>query len=87
MIAENIDIVWKILGITAVILLIVSWHKHNAVWGGLTLGAIAGSIIAIFFLLTGDRFDWYIIGKGAILGPLFGFTTETPGKVSDFFKS
>ena len=39
---------WKILGITSLLLLIIFWRSRNAVWGGLTIGAIIGIISALF---------------------------------------
>ena len=81
----NIDI-WKILGITTIILLIFFWRPRNAVWGGFTLGAIIGFIIAIFFVFRGLGFNWYIIGKGAISGTILGIFAELLGMVSNFIK-
>lgn len=83
---ENIDLIWKILGVITLILLVIYWGRRNAVWGGFTIGIIIGLIIAIFFLFEGSGFDWYIIGKGAISGALLGFAAELLGKVSDLIK-
>tara|TARA_Y100000310_G_scaffold265922_1_gene277186 strand:+ start:87 stop:353 length:267 start_codon:yes stop_codon:yes gene_type:complete len=78
--------IWTILGIISAVLLIIFFENRNAVWGGLTLGAIIGLIITLFFVFGGSGFDWSIIGKGMILGTLFGFVAELLGKTSDFIK-
>ena len=78
--------IWTILGIITAVLLIVFWKKQNAVWGGLTLGIIIGFIIALFFISKGNNFDWYIIGKSAVIGTLLGFSAELLGKVVDYIK-
>ena len=77
---------WTILGIITVVLLIVFWRKRNAVWGGLTIGIIIGFIVAIFYLFKESGFNWFIIGKGAILGAMAGFIAELLGKISNFIK-
>jgi len=78
--------IWIILGIVAIVLLIIYWRSRNAVWGGLTIGIIAGFIIAIFFIFKGNEFPWYIIGKVAVSGVMIGFAAELLGKLSDFIK-
>ena len=70
---------WKILGIIAIVLLIIFWRKRNAVWGGLILGIFTGLILAIFFFVGGNGFDWSIIGKIAVFGTILGFATEILG--------
>lgn len=79
--------IWKILGIVAFILLIVYFKKKNSVWGGLMIGFIIGTIIAVIFLVKGNGFDWRIIGKGAVLGTFIGFGADLLGKVSDKLKN
>jgi hypothetical protein len=74
------------LGIIAAILLIVFWGRRSAIWGGLTLGIVIGFIAAIVFAFRGSGFDWYIIGKVAIVGTLLGFIAELLGKVSEHFR-
>ncbi|MBI2463078.1 MAG: hypothetical protein HYV65_02480 [Candidatus Spechtbacteria bacterium] len=81
----NLDI-WKILGTITVVLVVVFWRKKNAVWGGLTIGAIVGLILATFFVFRGGGFNWYTIGKGAISGAILGFGAELLGTASDFIK-
>ena len=71
----NFD-VWTILTIITIILLMAFWQERNAIWGGLTLGIVIGVIIVIFFAFKGNEFDWYIIGKSAIVGTWLGFIAE-----------
>ena len=77
---------WIILGIVTIVLLIVFWRKRNAVWGSLTIGIIVGFIITIVSVFKGSSFDWYVIGKGAILGAIIGFIAELLGMVGDYIK-
>lgn len=77
---------WAIFGAVAVVLLIIFWRKRNAVWGGLTAGIIIGIIVALFYLFKGNKFDWIIIGKGAIVGIILGFIAELLGKASDIMR-
>lgn len=76
--------IWKILGIIAAVLLIIFRQGQNAVWGGLTIGAIISSIITIVYLLMEGKLNWSIIGKGAVLGTMVGFIAELLGIISDF---
>ncbi|MCK4454126.1 hypothetical protein KAU51_02150 [Candidatus Parcubacteria bacterium] len=78
--------IWTILGIITIVLLIIFWRKRNAVWGGLTIGIIIGFIFTVFYLFQGSGFDWFVIGKGAILGTILGFMAELLWKASDFIK-
>lgn len=78
--------IWIILGVLAFILLIVSWRKKSAIWGGFTIGIIMGFLVALFFAAKGNGFDWFIIPKGAIAGTMLGFIMEIIGKISDFLR-
>ena len=78
--------VWVILGIITLILLVIYWRKRNAVWGGFTIGIIIGLIVTIFYLFKGSGFNWFIIGKGAILGTMIGFVVELLREMSDFIR-
>lgn len=73
--------IWTILGIASIFLLIICFKKFgpNSIWGGLTLGIIIGFIIAIISAIKGAGFNWYIIGKVAIIGTLSGFGAELLG--------
>jgi len=74
--------IWIILGIISIILLVVYFRRgRNAVWGGLTAGAVIGLIIALF-----SGFNWYIVGKGAISGTMIGFAAELLGMLSDYLR-
>jgi len=75
--------IWVILCILAVISLVIFWRSRNAVWGGLTLGIIVGSMIAIFLFFQGYGFDWFIVGKSTILCVLIGVIAKLLGKISD----
>ena len=79
-------VVWKILGIIVIILLVVFGRKRNAVWGGFTIGIVIGFVVALFSVFRGDGFDWYIIGKIAVVGTVLGFVAELLGKISDYLK-
>jgi len=81
-----INITWIILGMISIALLLFSWKKRSAIWGGLFPGAIVGLIIAIYFVIKGRGFDWLIIGKGAIVGLLLGVCAEFLGKTADHLK-
>lgn len=78
--------IWTILGVITIVLLIIFRRKRNAVWGGLTIGAVIGVIIAIIYLFKGSGFNWSIVGKGAVLGTIAGFIAELLGIISDFIK-
>jgi len=79
-------------GIITIVLLIIYWRGlgpkfgPNAVWGGLAGGLIIGFIFTIFLYFQRSGFDWYIIGKAAILGTMLGFIAELLGKAPDFIK-
>jgi len=81
------NFLWPILGVLTIILLIIFWRKKNAVWGGFTLGIIIGLIIAILYLFKGRGFDWFIIGKSAMLGTIIGLVAELLGKASNIIKN
>ncbi|MFC1789495.1 hypothetical protein ACFLYY_00785 [Patescibacteria group bacterium] len=68
--------IWTILGVISVILLIIFWRSRNAVWGGFTIGAVIGLVVALF-----SGFAWYIVLRGAIIGILLGFGLELLKKV------
>lgn len=73
--------VWQILGILTPILLIIYWGGQNAVWGAFTAGVILSFLVMFFFVFKGEGFDWYIVGKGAVLGTMAGFVFELFGKI------
>mgnify|MGYP001569024868 CR=1 FL=1 len=78
---------WQILWYIAVVLAIIYFFKgRNAVWGGLTIGAIVGLIIAVTFVFRGQSFHWHIILRSIVVGTIAGFVAELLGKVSDLIK-
>ena len=79
----NIEI---ILGIIAIILLIAYSRSQNAIWGGLTIGAILGVIVVIYQVISGIGFHWLIILRCAMWGILIGFMAELLGKASDLIR-
>lgn len=70
--------IWVLLGIASVVLLAIYFkRKRNSLWGGLTIGAIIGFVIALF-----SGFNWFAVGKGAVVGTLAGFIAELLEKLS-----
>ena len=59
-----------ILAIIAGVLLILHWKGPNAVWGGATLGAIVGLIIALV------RGDWSLMTLSFAVGTFAGTASE-----------
>ncbi len=55
------------------------FRGKNAVWGGATLGAIIGVVIAI--LRPG--FDWATVGQSAVIGAFVGLIAEILGSIGD----
>lgn len=82
---ENFNI-WTIFAIISVISLLSFWWKHNAVWGGLTIGIIVGLIISLIMMFKGNGFDWLVVGKAAIVGTIAGLVAELLGKAGNFLK-
>lgn len=78
---------WNLLGIVSALLLLKYWSTRNAVWGGFTGGVMVGVIIAILTMIRGGELNWFIIGKGAIVGTLLGLVAELLGKLSDKMRS
>jgi hypothetical protein len=75
---------WTILSIVALIILFLFFLKGpNAVWGGATIGLIAGIVI----VFIGDGFNWFIIYKSIVIGILMGGIAELLGLISSKLKS
>jgi tetratricopeptide (TPR) repeat protein len=71
------SIIWTLLGVITIIPLIMYWDGGpNSVWGGLTLGAIIGAIVAFILYLSSGEFDLLIPLKGGIVGTLAGWGLE-----------
>ncbi|MDP3729687.1 MAG: hypothetical protein Q8R26_02985 [bacterium] len=81
------NLYWIVFSIIAGILLFLYWHTKNAVWGGLTIGLIIGLLFLFYSFFNGSVLNWYVVGKGAIIGTLVGFGAELLGKFSDFLKN
>jgi uncharacterized membrane protein len=74
---------WTFLGIASIVLLVIYFRRgQNAVWGGFTGGIIIGIVVA----LLSSGFNWFIVGKGAVLGTLIGFIAELLGVLSDYLR-
>jgi hypothetical protein len=78
--------IWEILSIISAIGIIIFWRSKNAVWGGLTIGAVIGVIVALIYLFMGDGFIWKIVGKGIVIGTIFGIISQVLGSISDRLK-
>jgi hypothetical protein len=65
-----------ILAIIAGIILVLHWKGPNAVWGGATLGAIVGLIVA----LVSD--DWSMLALIFAIGTFVGAIFEWLGKLA-----
>jgi ElaB/YqjD/DUF883 family membrane-anchored ribosome-binding protein len=55
------------------------FRGQNAVWGGATIGAIIGVVIAIFR----PGFDWETVGQSAVIGAFIGLLAEILGAIGD----
>ena len=63
---------WNLLGIVAIVGLVI-FYKKGAAWGGLTLGAIVGCSIALYYMIKGDvAFNTLYVKHAAIVGALAG---------------
>jgi len=63
--------------VAAAVLLVAHWRGRNAVWGGATLGAVAG---VLWWLIGGT--PWLLILKVGAIGALCGFLAELVGIAS-----
>jgi len=73
---------WIILTVIAAISLVIYWRGPNSVWGGITFGFIGGLIVAVVSAFLGNGFHWSTIGRGIVIGILFGVCAELLGKVA-----
>jgi hypothetical protein len=55
------------------------FRGQNAVWGGATLGAIIGVIVAFFR----PEFEWAIVGQASVIGAFIGLVAEALGAIGD----
>lgn len=73
---------WIILACINVVFLIAFMGGRNAVWGGLTMGAFIGLLVAVGFGLFGDSgFHWQTIVKWAVSLSLYGAFTEVGARL------
>ena len=74
---------WIALSIIALVLLIVFFTKGpNAVWGGGTLGLLAGIVIAII----GTGFNWQTIYKSIVIGIVIGGAAQLLALMAEKFR-
>jgi hypothetical protein len=73
---------WLVSAIGIAALKSFFFRGRNAVWGGATLGAIIGIVVAI----ARPEFDWPTVGHGAVIGAFFGLIAEILGAISDRMK-
>lgn len=66
-----------ILAIISGVLLILHWKGPNAVWGGATLGAIVGLIIALV------KGDWGLMALSFAAGTFAGTVFEWIGRIAN----
>jgi hypothetical protein len=76
LLADEGRIMWIALTAIAGISLLVFWRSPNGVWGGATIGAIGGVIVAAISAWRGDGFSWLTAGKGVVIGVLLGAGAE-----------
>lgn len=69
-----------IMAIVAGVLLIVFWRGRNAVWGGATIGAIVGLILAFV------KDSWSLLALSFAIGTFVGLCAEGLGRLSDRLK-
>ena len=69
-----------IMVIVAGVLLLVFWRGRNAVWGGATIGAIVGLILAIV------KEDWSLLALSFAIGTFVELGAEGLGRLSDRLK-
>lgn len=70
---------WLVSAIAMAALEKFFFRGQNAVWGGATIGAIVGVIIAI----VQPGFDWETVGQSAVIGAFIGLLAEALGALSD----
>lgn len=69
---------WAVLSIAALLSLVLFWRAPNAVWGGVVLGAVGGFVTS----LVRNGLSWLLIGKGIVVGVLFGLLAEVVGRLA-----
>ena len=69
-----------IMAIVAGVLLIIFWRGRNAVWGGATMGAVVGLILALV------RHNWSLLALCFAIGTFIGLGAEGLGLLGDRLK-
>ena len=69
-----------IMAIVAGVLLSIFWRGRNAVWGGATIGAIVGLILALV------NHSWSLLALSFAIGTFIGLGAEGLGRLSDRMK-
>jgi len=68
----------NILFIAVIAMLVITWSRRSAIWGGATVGLIIGGLIGLF---TGNIF--LSIKNGVTIGGTIGIIAEVLGAISD----
>lgn len=55
------------------------FRGQNAVWGGATIGAVVGVVIAA----VRPGFEWSTVGQSAVIGAFIGLLAEILGAIGD----
>jgi hypothetical protein len=66
-----------IMTVVAGILLIIFWRGRNAVWGGATIGAFVGLIIALI------THNWSTLALSFAIGTFSGLGADLLGRLGD----
>lgn len=66
-----------IMAVVAGVLLLVFWRGRSAVWGGATIGAMVGLILALV------KGDWSLLALSFAVGTFVGLGAEGLGRLSD----
>ena len=69
-----------IMAIVAGVLLLVFWRGRNVVWGGATIGAVVGLILALV------KENWSLLALSFAIATFVGLGAEGLGRLSDKLK-
>jgi|GEM_PF-2565761 hypothetical protein len=78
---------WIVLYVIAVVLLVWGFYKRGGAWGGATIGAILGIIVAAVFWFMDKGFSWILVLKIATVVTLVGEGIELLGLFTDRVQS
>ena len=69
--------IWNFLGLLAMLSLMISFTiGRNAIWGGLFVGLITSSLLAILSLVTGNGINLTLLKKWMVVMILFSTLFE-----------